>query len=171
MINLVNKINRGLIIDLLTKRTWLLPFIYYIHSYQGLTLDELRELTGVRTQVIKRALWWLRKYGVIEQCGEKYIITEDARPIIDEFLLDYCTTGKHHILKTGSTYFVAIIRRTRITAYTIPAQYIEELKKMEENVQTEFTAEDLANTLGIPRNLAHRITYLRKILKECSKKA
>lgn len=167
---MASKIDRGLIIDLLTRRTWLLPFIYYIYSYQGLTISELRQLTGVRTQVIKRALWWLRKYGVIEQRGEKYMVTGDARPIINEFLLDYCSTGKHHVLKIGLTYFVVIIRKTRITAYTVPAQYIEELRKMEENVQAEFTAEDLADTLGIPRSLAHRITYLRKILRECSKK-
>lgn len=159
--------DKAIIITLITKRPWLIPFIYYIHTYSGLTLEELRKLVGVRTQIIKRALWWLAKNNIVEKRGEKYVIKEEYARFIEKLLFNYCTTGKTHVLKIGKTYFVVIIRRTRISTYTVPEDLYDKLVEYELNVQTEFQPEDLVNTLNIPIRLAHRVVALRRILREC----
>ena len=160
---------RGILLALITKKPWLLPFIYYIHSYSGLQLNELRELMNLKTLIIRRALWWLTKYGIVEKSGEKYVITEKYRKILDELLLNYCTTGKVHVLKIGKTYFVAIVKRTRISTYTVPSDILDKLIEMETNVQMEFTAKDLSDALGIPFNLAQKTLKLKQVLSECRK--
>ncbi|ADI32623.1 hypothetical protein [Staphylothermus hellenicus] len=158
---------KAVVITLMTKRPWLIPFIYYIYTYSGLTIEELRKLVGVRTQIIKRALWWLAKNNIVEKRGEKHVIKEEYSKHIEKLLLDHCTTGKTHVLKIGKTYFVAIIRRTRISTYTVPEDLYNKLVEYELNVQTEFQPEDLANSLNIPIRLAHRVVALRRILREC----
>ncbi|GEM_PF-1586560 len=161
---------RGVLLALITRKPWLIPFIYYIYTYSGLRLNELKELMNLKTLIIRRALWWLTKYGIMEKSGEKYIVAEKYRKILEELLLNYCTTGKTHVLRIGKTYFVAIIRKTRISTYTIPSDILDKLVEMETNVQTEFTAKDLSDALGIPIKLAQKTLKLKQILSECRKK-
>lgn len=158
---------KAVIVALITRRPWLIPFIYYIYTYSGLTLQELKELTGLRTQIIKRAIWWLTKNNIVEKRGEKYVIKEEYSKHVSELLFNYCSTGKTHVLRIGKTFFVVIIRKTRISTYTVPQDLYSKLTEYESNVQTEFQPKDLAEALNIPIRLAHRVIALRKTLQEC----
>jgi hypothetical protein len=79
---------KGLLVALLTRRPWLIPFIYHVYSLQGATLDELRELLGLKTSVIKRGLWWLIKHGIIERSGDKYVVSRDYSSIVGELIMN-----------------------------------------------------------------------------------
>ena len=160
---------REIILVLITRRPWLTPFIAEIHSLGGTSIGELRELLGVRTPIIKRALWWLQKYGVVEKSGEKYVISQEYRPVVDELKLQLCKQGRVYVLKLGATYFVIAMRRTKITSYTVPEKLIEKLDELTTNAGgAEFTPKDLVDTLSIPYKLASRVVKTYKLLRACT---
>jgi hypothetical protein len=162
---------RGVLALIAVKRTWLIPILYYIYSYSGLSLGELRELTGLRSKVLRRALWWLlRKYGVVEESGEKFIVKKDYASILDKLLINYCVVGKRHVFRLGKTYFVVNIKHNRVTSYTVPADLVEKLQELQSNIGVEFQPLDLSQALNIPLNLAKRVIQTYKLLRECWKK-
>ena len=162
-----SKISRkAVFIDLITRKPWLTPVIYTVYSLQGVTLSELRENLGVRTSVVKRALWWLMKHGIVEKTGEKYIIAKDYTSIVDELFLNSCRVGKTFVFKIGSTYFIAVVRNSKITAYSVPEKYLKEASSLKlENVKPV----ELSREAGIPVKLASRIIKLHSILENCRK--
>ncbi len=155
---------KGLLIALLTNKPWLIPFIYHIHSLQGVTLNELKELLGLKTSIIKRGLWWLLRNGIVEKSGEKYIIAKEYIKHVDELLLDTCTTQKEYVVRYGKTYFVAIVRRARITAYTVPEEIFKDFlnRKLENR-----SVKDIASETGYPERLVARVVKLYQILEIC----
>ncbi len=149
------------------ERPWLIPIIYFIHGSGGLDLSMLKSITGLRARVIRRAVWWLRKYGLVEDSAGKLIVKPVFRGVLDEFFLNYCRSGNRHAYRLGGTYYVVAVSSSRITSYTVPAELLERLLEYESNIQAEFTARDLAEALGIPLRLAGRIVGLRRLLREC----
>ncbi len=171
MVGDVEVSRRGVLALIAVKRTWLIPILYYIHSYGGLSLEELRELTSLRSKVLRRALWWLlRKYGVVEESGQKFIVKKDYASILDTLLINYCVVDKRHVFRLGKTYFVISIKHSRVTSYTVPADLVEKLQELQSNIGAEFKPLDLSQALNIPLNLARKIIQTYKLLRECWKK-
>jgi len=156
------------LVMILTKKPWLMPILYQIYSYGEIEYEELKQLLGVRGPLLKRALWWLIKYGLIERYDNKFKISINYRNILEGIFLNKCIIRNHYVFKIGATFIVTIVRKTRISAYTVPAQLIEKLSNLEANVGTSFTAKDLMNTLGISAKLAYRVVKAHEILKQCS---
>lgn len=158
---------KSLLIALITSKPWLIPFIYQIHSLQGASLNELRELLGLRTSIIKRGLWWLMRNGIVEKINDKYVISKNYIKHVEELTLNTCTTKREYIIKYGKTFFVTIVRKTRITAYTVP----EELFKNFLNRKLENrSVKDIASETGYSEKLTARILKLYQILDTCKKK-
>ncbi len=155
---------RGLLLALINNKPWLIPFIYHIYSLQKTSIEELREILGLRTSVIKRGLWWLMKNNIVEKTGDKYMINREYIRYIDELILNYCITGKEYVLKIGSTYYVAIVKKTKITTYTVPEKILREFlnKKLENR-----TPKDLSAETGYPEKLVGRVMKLYEILDIC----
>lgn len=161
---------RDILAHILSNRAWIIPILYHIYSLGGARISELRETIGLKTMVLKRAIWWLTKYGLIEKSGEeKYVLSKDYRRVIGELFMTMCRTGKYYIIRYGATYIVINVKKTRISSYTVPGKLVEELIKLEEQVGSSFTHIDLANSLNIPPKLAYRVVKLRNLLKECRK--
>ncbi len=161
---------RSILAYIATRRTWLIPLIYYIYSYSGLTLEELREITGLRSKILRRALWWLKKYNIVEVTGEKFILKPEYSKLFTELILDYCITGRKHLFRLGKTLFIVAIRKNRVSVSTVPIDLVNELRNLEENIQGEYKPVDLAHALNIPLNLARRVVQAKKLLDECRKK-
>ena len=155
---------KGLLVALLTNKPWLIPFLYHIYSLQGVTLNELKEILGLRTSVIKRGLWWLTRNGVVEKTGDKYVINREYVKHVEEIMMTSCITGKEYVVKIGKTYFVAIVRKTRITAYTVPEEIFTDFlnRKLENR-----TVKDVAAETGYPERLVARVLKLYTILETC----
>ncbi len=171
----MNKLSRepmkkDIVFTLLTRRLWLMPILYHIHSYGEIGYDELKQLLCLRTQVLKRALWWLVKYGVVERRGNRFRVVQDYRVVLSELFLNKCIYRNYYIFRYGETYFVSIIRRTRITAYTVPAKLLADIDRMKADVDTEFKPTDLLSLKGIPLKLAYRVVKIHRILRECTSK-
>ncbi|OYT40398.1 MAG: hypothetical protein B6U89_02285 [Desulfurococcales archaeon ex4484_58] len=158
---------KGLLLALITRKPWLIPFIYHVHVMQGATMNELREILGLKSMVIKRALWWLTKNGIMVKAGEKYVIEQSYRKHVDELLLNTCTTGKRYVVKLGRTYFVAIVKRTRISTYTVLEKHYEELKNIDPE---KASMEEVAKNKKLPVKIVSKTFDLIKTLKECRMK-
>lgn len=159
---------KDILAHILSKRAWIIPILYHIYSLGGAKISELRKILGLKTMVLKRAVWWLTKYGLIEKSGEeKYVLSKDYRGIIEELFMSMCRTGRYYIIRYGATYVVITVKKTRISSYTVPSKLLEQLIKLEEQVGSSFTHIDLANSLNIPPKLAYRVVKLRNLLKEC----
>ncbi len=158
------------LMELISRRPWLLPILYIINSYGMIEYNELKQVLGVRGALLKRGLWWLVKYGVVERINDKFRVTQDYRSIVEDLLLNRCITRKYYIFRIGSTYYVAAVRRTRITVYTVPLELVEKLSILEKNVEAQFTAKDLAQALDIPAKLAYRAVKTHRLLIECINK-
>lgn len=156
------------LLTVLTKKTWLIPILYQIYSYGAIKYDELKQLLNIRGSLLKRALWWLVKYGIIEKYYNEFRISVNYKSILEEVFLNKCIVRNYYVFKIGKTFIIAIIRRTRISAFTVPAQFIEKLSKLEANVETRFTTKDLMDVLGISAKLAYRVIKTHEILKQCS---
>ncbi|WFO75680.1 hypothetical protein J4526_02040 [Desulfurococcaceae archaeon MEX13E-LK6-19] len=154
-----------------SRKPWLIPLIYTIYSLGGSAkLEEIKEILSLRSIVLKRGLWWLQKFGIATRKNDKVVMDPEYKKVLDELFMDICKTRNYYILKFGATYLVVSVKRTRISSYTVPAQLVEELAKMVNNVSAEFTPKDLAEAMGIPPKLAYRVVKTRKLLIECSKK-
>jgi hypothetical protein len=68
------------------------------------------------------------------------------------------------VLKIGSTYYVAITRRARITAYTVPEEVFKDFlnRKLENR-----SVKDIASETGYPPRLVARVLKLYNILDSC----
>ncbi|RLG84182.1 MAG: hypothetical protein DRO40_02145 [Thermoprotei archaeon] len=159
---------RNQLVMVLTKKPWLMPILYQVYSYGEIEYGELKQLLGVKSPLLKRALWWLIKYGLIARYDNKFRISNNYRNILEEIFLYKCIIRNRYVFKIGATFIVTIVRKARISAYTIPAQLVKELSNLEVNVGASFTAKDLINTLGIPSKLAYRVVKTHEILKQCS---
>jgi len=157
---------KGLLIALMTEKPWLLPILYQIYSLQGASIEELKELLGLRTYIVKRGVWWLTRNGIVEKSGEKYVVVKDYLKAVGEILMSACTTGREYVVKIGSTYFVSIVRRTRITAYSVPERILREFLDKELGSKS---VKELAGETGYSERLVARILKLRAILSECKK--
>ncbi|MET1159686.1 MAG: hypothetical protein ABWW65_01880 [Thermoprotei archaeon] len=157
---------KQVLVSVLTSKPWLLPILYHVYSLQGAKLNELKELLHLRTQVIKRALWWLTKSGLVEKSGEKYIVSKNYAKYVEELALTLCTTGREYVARIGRTYIVVVIRRARITAYTVPEHV---LKKLMNRKLENRSVKDIAAETGMPLRLTARALHLYRILDNCEK--
>lgn len=162
---------RALLATIITRKPWLIPILYTIHSLGGsLKITEIRETLGIRSAILKRGLWWLQKFGLIEKSDDKVVINSDCRIALDKLFFDICRTRNYFIIKHGSVYVVISVKKTRIAAYTMPVQIIEELNKLSRDVGAEFSAKDFSKALSIPPKLAYRAVKTRRLLLECYEK-
>jgi len=157
---------KGRVIALLVEKPWLLPFLYHIYSLQGATLNELKEILGLKTYIIKRGVWWLVKSGIVEKSGDKYVVSKAYVKPVEEIMMYVCTSGREYVVKMGSTYFVTIVHRTRITAYTVPEYLFREFlnRKLENR-----SVKDIASETGYSVKLVARVLKLYSILDICKK--
>ncbi|RLG80604.1 MAG: hypothetical protein DRO13_03360 [Thermoprotei archaeon] len=155
---------KGKVVNILTSRPWLLPFIYHIYSLQGVKLIELKTLLGLKTAVVKRGLWWLIKSGIVEKKGEKYVISQQHTKHLAKLMLAACTTGRRYVVKIGKVYLVAVVRKSRITAYSVPEDALNKLlnRKLENR-----SIKDIAAEVKMPLKLTARALKLYETLNTC----
>ena len=156
-----------ILVLLVTRRAWVLPILSAISTLGGASVRELREELGVRTPIVRRGLWWLSKYGIIEKTGDKYVITDDYREAVDTVLHEYCHVGNQYVYRIGATYIYVHVKKTRVHAYTAPEKYIADLMRLEEEGGGVFSALDYSMTRGLPIKLARRVVRIRELLRVC----
>lgn len=71
----IQKRVRGLSVEILLN-------LHEFEDLNGLTCPEIAELTGKKSDYVKKYLQNLRKYGLVEKSGSLWRLTEDGRAFI-----------------------------------------------------------------------------------------
>ncbi|ADV65540.1 hypothetical protein [Desulfurococcus mucosus] len=158
---------RGLLYSIVMADPWLYPFIYLIYSSQGATLDDLRSMTGLRTQLVKRALWWLLKSGVVEEAGGRYYVSRGFARHVEELRLSTCITGGVYIIQLGDAYIVVSLGEGRVSHWAVHRELYDKLLELERNAGASFTGREVSQALSIDVGTATRLVRLRELLREC----
>ncbi len=148
---------RGAIKALLASRPWLIPIVAIMvrHPF-AMTTSELAERVGVRSPLIKRALWWLSKADAVSVSGtmpRRYRLREQARMEAEEVLRKSWQMGRKLALRQGDEYLLIAVKPTRISVWTVPVEIVEHVLEVL-RVGGCFKPVDVSNALGIPVRLA-----------------
>ena len=153
--------------NIIARSPWLYPLMRAIFSTPGLTIEELKDAMGLKMDVIKRGVWWLKKYGLIEEKeGKLYIAQRFSKPI-EELSLNTCSLGDAMILLLDEVYIVYAIRERRIEYWSIPAKYCREILRYENMVGSSYTVRDIAHILNVDESTAKRVQLLLNLIRRC----
>ncbi len=141
---------------LVAERPWVLPFASkMLAEDRWYTARELGEAWGVRTSVVKRALWWLAKYGLAErQEGEvtKYRLRPEAAAALRERLSESWVDRNRLVVRLGRHYLVVAARRKGVTVRSVDEGTVA---KVREAVRAcgSSKVKDVAEASGLPPRL------------------
>ncbi len=106
------------------RGVWLLPFIHVMREKRVFRVNELSRVLGVRSVVVKSAVYALRRLGVVEKRGEGvYAVSEEALREYDSLFKWVVMEGRHYLAYTGSHYIYARVKDSRVSAWVLP-EYI-----------------------------------------------
>ena len=150
----------------IAERPWLFIVARYIYSYPGLTLEELKEISGLKAEVVKRGVWWLKKYGVVEERNGKLFIPRSFAKIIESLIFNTCSTVDMHILLVDMVYIVFRIRGGKIEYWSLPAEYYEKISHYRD-IAEFCSPERVTSVLDVNLSTAKKICLLLSLLRKC----
>jgi predicted transcriptional regulator len=153
--------------NIIARSPWLYPLMRAIFSTPGLTIEELKDTMGLKIDVIKRGVWWLKKYGLVEEKGGRLYIAQRFSKPIEELLLNTCSLGDTLILLLDEVYIVYIIRERRVEYWSIPAKYCREILRYENMVGSLYTIKDIAHILDVDESTAKLAQLLLNFIRKC----
>lgn len=149
-------------------KPWLFVVLQPLFSYKGLTLEELREVTGLSMEVLKRGLWWLKKLGILEERNGKFYVKSEFYKHLEELLLSYCRVNGIHLLLIDNTYIVIRVKNPRsIYHWAIQKSLFNSLVEVEKFAGTRLSVGEISNTLGVSLGVATRLSKLRTLVEKC----
>lgn len=153
--------------NVFATKPWLFITASNLYSNPGLTMEELKEVTGLVMDVLKRSVWWLKKYGVVEEKDGKYFLGSEYVKPMEELRYNYCNLGKIHVLLLDKVYIMLAIREGRIRYWSLPAEYYEKLLYYERLTGYPYNIEEISYILRVDKSTAKRVEKLRELLKLC----
>jgi len=137
-----------------------------LYSYPGLTVEDLRGVIGLKTSVIKRGLWWLKKHGVVEEKNGKLFISRGYVNVLRPVILRTCSTGSAHVLLLDKVIVVFQVRSGKIDYWSMPLKYYEEITRLKD-VAENCIPEKVANILKVNVGSAKKLCLLLGLMREC----
>jgi hypothetical protein len=162
-----NTVPKGVVFKwIIAKRPWLYIIAQNIYSYPGLTLEELREVSRLKASVIKRGVWWLKKYGVAEDRGGKLFIAKNYVKTLESLVLSTCSTGDVYLVLIDQVYIVLRIIGGKIEHWSLPANLYDKIYRQRDLVE-QCNPERVSSSLGVNLGTAKRLCTLVGLLREC----
>lgn len=119
--------------ELLYERPWTLPIVItMLVENRYLSAREIAEVWGTRTSIVKRGLWWLTKYGLVERLTNevtKYKLKDEILLSFKKLLRERWTRDNKLVIRRGSIYFVITVRKKRILARAVTEDVVEKVKE------------------------------------------
>ncbi len=143
--------------EALARKPWLLPFLYAIWRGVEARAGSLSKALGVKRQVVKAALRELRALGALDG----YRLNRELAEWLERQAM--VVKGRKAVWLKGQVYVLAVVKRSRVSVYTVPAKLVE---KMEGILKTggELSATDAALSLGCSPLAASRALQVLLIL-------
>ncbi len=143
---------------LLARKPWLLPAVITMVKHPfAMTTSEIAERLGVKSALIKRALWWLSKIDAVacsESIPRRCRLREQARREAMGILQSSFQREGRLVLRQGREYLLIAVKPTRISVWTVPVEVVERVYEALRAGGGCFKPGDVANALGIPPRLA-----------------
>jgi hypothetical protein len=152
------------------EKPWLFIIAYYVYSYPGLSIEELKNTSGLKIDVVKRGVWWLRKVGVVEERNNKYYISTTYSKVLESTILNTCRLGDTLILLLDEVYIVYRVTSGRIQYWSIPLKYYEEIAYYERATSGSYTPSNIAQILGVDLGTAKKVHRLFDLIKKCGQR-
>lgn len=153
--------------NLIADKPWLYIIARFIKSYPGLTIEELKEASKLKIDVVKRGVWWLKKYGIIEEKNGKLFITREYSDIMESMIYNTCSIGDYTVLLLDKVYLVYLVRKGKIEYWSLPVDYYEKIKYYENITGGTYTPSEIASILGVDPGTARRVHLLIELLRQC----
>ena len=158
---------RGKLVSLLVSRPWLYPIAYHIcrESDYMTPSDVAKRVGGVRTALVRRALWYFRKLGALEVSASaplSFRVAPEWRKVLHDIVVDDVLVyeGGRMVVKRGKIYIYLVVRRGKIVARPVLEDVVEEVKDVLKRSQGEvFTVSSLRDATG--RSLSEVSTATR----------
>ncbi len=118
------------------ERPWVL---YVLLALYGLgsgefTVRDVAEALGVRSYVVQRALWWLRKYGFVEEVPgtnpRRYRLRSVEDPRIGDLRSFSWRCGNTTVVRVGGMYLVFINRVDNVVTRVVKEELLECVKNV-----------------------------------------
>ena len=154
-------------------KPWLLVVMQALLSYPGLSVEELHSAVGLSMEVVKRAVWWLKKFGIVEEKtfeekSTKLFVKKDFSKPLQELLYHYCKAGNKHLVLVDDIYIVVEVKGPKKLLYwSIPRKLYEELVYYERLAGAKLKPGDIAQIMDVQPGVAQRLFKLRGIVEEC----
>jgi len=117
----------------LSKCPWTLVLLFKLKDLGGeATALEIARGIGVRTYVVKRGMWWLKKFKAVEEDvssePRKFKMTVEAIRALDKIVLNKWVKGNTIVVLYGDMFYVFICRSKEIVVKTVPKEIVNTVR-------------------------------------------
>jgi len=117
----------------LSKCPWTLVLLFKLKDLGGeATAFEIAKELGVRTYVVKRGMWWLKKFKAVKEDvsvePKKFKITVEAIRALDKIVLNKWVKGNTIVVLYGGMFYVFICRSREVVVKTVPRDVVNTVR-------------------------------------------
>ena len=147
--------SEGPVLRIIRERPWILLILAKVLDLGGgtFTATEIAESLGVRSYIVQRALWWLKKYGFVEEIAgtvpKKYRLKSVEDPRVSDIRQFRWVCGNTVVLMVSDLYIVLINRGDDIVARVIPKQLVENVQKVLQSIGDRSDVNELSKALNL----------------------
>ena len=147
--------SEGPVLRIIRERPWILLILAKVLDLGGgtFTATEIAESLGVRSYIVQRALWWLKKYGFVEEIAgtvpKKYRLKSVEDPRVSDIRQFRWVCGNTVVLMVSDLYIVLINRGDDIVARVIPKQLVENVQKVLQSIGDRRDVNELSKALNL----------------------
>ncbi len=129
------EVKESKILKIVAERPWLLLILDRVLDLSGdrFTAKDIAEHLGLRSYIVQRALWWLKKYGFVEEISgtvpRKYRVKTVEDPLVDKLKMNRWVCGNTTVYRLDDTYVVLINRGDNIVARVIHRNVVDAIKE------------------------------------------
>lgn len=118
---------------ILSTCPWTIVLLFKLKDLGGeATALEVAKGLGIRTYIVKRGMWWLKKFKAVEEDvnvePKKFKITTEAMHTIDRIFLNKWVKGNTTVILYGDIFYVFICRSKEIVVKTVPREVVDTIR-------------------------------------------
>ena len=151
----VGEARESVVMRIAAERPWLLLILVRLLDMGGgtFTVRDVAEPLGLRSYVVERGLWWLKKYGFVEEVPGTVPRRYRLKSVEDPKIVDLRTyrwiCGNTTVIQLGDIYVVLINRGEEVIARTIHRNIVEAVREAIERHGIARDVKELSRFTGL----------------------
>ncbi len=128
--------SESVVTKIVAERPWILYVLMALLDMGSgeFTAKDISEALGVRSYVVQRALWWLKKYGFVEEIPgtnpRRYKLKSVEDPRLANLRGPRWKCGNTTVIRIGKLYIAFINRVNNVVTRVVPEEVVECIKKL-----------------------------------------